>query len=109
MPGSSADPRATSALALVAGNPGVSAWQARLSLTAQANLHAVLDFLKVQPLERWKKPRASSPKDDVYEIHFHDESRVRHRISGFYDPQGRAFVMCDARADKARHADAERR
>lgn len=69
-------------------------WHRSLSPTGRAKLATRLRYLREQPAERWRRPDAVALKNHVCVIHFQDENRKQHRITGYFDIEHHAFVMC---------------
>lgn len=69
-------------------------WHAGLSKRAQVKLRTALQYLRYQPATRWTRPDAVALGDHVCVIHFSDENRTQHRVTGFHDVTNHVFVMC---------------
>lgn len=82
------------------GRNNILKWDQKLSTKAKANRNIAMKYLRVQPIERWRRPQASSLGKHLYVIHFHDENRTTHRMCGFVDALHHVFVICVTMIEK---------
>lgn len=77
-------------------------WHQGLTKRAQVKLRTHLHYLRAQPESRWVRPGAVALKDHVCVIHFTDENRTQHRLTGYFDADNHAFVICVLGIEKDR-------
>jgi len=69
-------------------------WHLALNKRMQVRLRTHLNHLRFQPEQRWTRPDAAALGDHLCVIHFKDENRTQHRLTGYFDIKNHAFVIC---------------
>lgn len=87
------------------GRNDVIRWYDKLTRRSQVAFRTRLQYLRFQPQGRWVRPNAAALKDHVCVIHFQDENRTQHRLTGYFDHAHHAFVICVIGVEKDKQYD----
>jgi hypothetical protein len=75
------------------GKDIIDEWKQTISKKGRVNFDVVLTFLKDQPKANWNRPKAASIGNNIYVIHFKDESRKQYRPCGNFLDSHNSFVI----------------
>lgn len=83
----------------------IDQWKQEISKRGLANLDSVLKILKDQPRASWNRPHACSIGDNIYVIHFKDETGKQYRPTGNFLDEYNSFVITTKVLEKGNQYD----